>query len=111
MKDLIILEEKDLIKTSNSKDIAVPFGGTNVTFRSKKITINGKSFEIDPRSLIRMIKQTTQSIGEYKDQDNPYSAFIISALRKTRADMVSALENKFGIYWQIGTSGESVFST
>ncbi len=57
-----------------------------------------------------MIKQVTQTIGEYKDRDNPYSGYVIGALRKARSDMVTDLESHFNIHWEIDEhSGKSIF--
>lgn len=84
--------------------------GEMVQVRAKPIKIAGKTYNIDPRQLIRMIKQVTQTIGEYKDKDNPYANYVIGALRKARSDMVSDLEQHFGINWEIDeASGRSIF--
>jgi hypothetical protein len=77
----------------------------------KVITISGKEHKVDPRQLIRMIKNITQTIGEYKSQDNPYSAYVTSALRKARNDIASDLENSFSIHFSIDeNTGKSQFT-
>lgn len=69
-----------------------------------------KKHDIDVDALIRMIKQVTQSIGEYKDQDNDYgNRYIIPALRVARSNMVTDLESKFGIHWKIDDDGKCYF--
>jgi len=73
------------------------------------IKVGGELFQIDPAQLMRMIKQITQTIGEYKAMENAYGRYIIPALRKARSDMVSDLENNFGIHWEIDASGSSRF--
>jgi len=87
-----------------------PARGAVVQVREKSVKIDGKVYKIDPQHLIRMIKQVTQTIGEYKNKDNPYSAYVVGALRKARSDMVSDLEHHFKIQWEIDEgSGRSVF--
>jgi len=84
--------------------------GEMVQVRPKSLKIGGKVYEVDPRQLIRMIKQVTQTIGEYKDRENPYAGYVIGALRKARNDMVSDLETHFNIQWEIDEhSGRSIF--
>lgn len=84
--------------------------GEMVQVRPKALKIAGKVYNVDPRQLIRMIKQVTQTIGEYKDKENPYSGYVIGALRKARSDMVSDLESHFNIHWEIDEhTGRSVF--
>jgi len=73
------------------------------------VRVMGENFEIDPSQFIRMIRQITQTIGEYKAMDNVYGRYVIPALRKARSDMVSDLENKFGIHWEIDSNGNSRF--
>lgn len=77
--------------------------------RRKAITISGKTHQLDPKQLCRIIMHTTQQIGEYKAMNNPYSAYVVNALRKARNDMVSDLETNFGIGHQIAENGRSVF--
>lgn len=39
-----------------------------------------------------------------------YAAYVVAALRKSRADMVSDLEHYFGLHWRIDeATGKSVF--
>jgi len=74
----------------------------------KTISIGGQNFDIDAPTFIRMIKQITQAIGEYKRMDNVYSRYIIPSLRKSRSDMLSDLEQHFHVKWEI-VDGQSVF--
>jgi len=65
---------------------------------------------VDPREIIRAVKYITQSIGEYKRQDNLQSSYIVPALRKSRAQMVADLEQHFKISWQVNPdTGQSEF--
>jgi hypothetical protein len=77
--------------------------------RRKAIVISGKSHTLDPKQLCRIIMHTTQQIGEYKAMNNPYSAYVVNALRKARNDMVSDLEVNFNIGHRIGDNGKSIF--
>jgi hypothetical protein len=79
--------------------------------RPKSITVGGATFQVDADMLMRMVKQITQQIGEYKDMDNIYSRYVIPALRKARSDMVSDLERHFAIKWELDRQGQSVFYT
>lgn len=106
----------DLVPEMNSlfadapKTLTLPVGGIDIVVRSKTVAIDGANYELNPHMLIRMIKQVTQTIGEYKRQQNAYSAFIVASLRKARSDMVSVLENKFKINWKLDrNTNESVF--
>jgi hypothetical protein len=87
--------------------------GHMVTVRSepKGIVVGGEEFATDAPTLMRMIRQVTQTIGEYKHMDNIYSRYVIPALRKARSDIVSDLERHFGIKWELNTQGHSVFFT
>lgn len=83
---------------------------TMVHVRSKPLKVGGKIYNVDAKQLIRMIRQVTQTIGEYKERDNIYAGYVIGALRKCRSDMVSDLETHFGIHWEIDEScGQSIF--
>lgn len=85
-------------------------GNAIVQVRSKELMVAGKKRKVDPYQLIRLIKRVTQNIGEYKDNEDVYSAVIIGALRKARGDLVGILEEEFHIHWQIDeTTGHSVF--
>lgn len=83
--------------------------GMQVKVKSKEITVGGKKFTVDPYQMMRMIKHITQTIGEYKKSDNPYSSYVISALRKARGDMVADLEHNFRINWEVDDEGRSNF--
>lgn len=104
-------QEEIVVYKGNKNDITVRQDRrTMVKVRSKSVKIDGKVYEIDPKELIRMIKQVTQTIGEYKNRDNPYASYVIGALRKARNDMVSDLEHHFKINWEIDEeTGKSVF--
>lgn len=85
-------------------------GGAVITVRPKQISVNGKTFNIDPYQLIRMIKNITQTIGEYKSQESPYAAYVVNSLRKTRASMCDDLTHHFRIHWEIDEkTGKSKF--
>lgn len=74
------------------------------------VKIDGTDFEVDAAQLIRMVRQVTQTIGEYKRVENAYGSYVIPALRKARSDIVSDLENTFGVHWEIDKStGQSIF--
>jgi hypothetical protein len=109
-----------LVKTEESNEIVIYQGqGTGlansrrtsaIQVRAKPIKIAGKVYNIDPHQLIRMIKNVTQSIGEYKSKDNPYADYVVGALRKARSDMVNDLEHHFRIHWEVDEStGRSQF--
>ena len=112
-------EPSELVLADKDQDVVVyqghpiatkPHGGTAVQVRAKPLKINGKVYDVDPKQLIRMIKQITQTIGEYKERDNVYSGYVVSALRKCRSDMISDLEQHFHIHWEIDeASGRSIF--
>lgn len=93
----------------NGNPLSKRGGGAIVQVRSKEVMVAGKKINLDPYQLIRMIKQVTQTIGEYKGQDNPYALYVVKGMRKIRADMVSDLEHNFRIHWQVGDDGTSVF--
>jgi hypothetical protein len=76
----------------------------------KDIVIQGKKYKVNAYQLMRMIKRITQNIGEYKEMETPYSAYIITSLRKARGDIVSDLEHYFHIYWSLDETGQSVFT-
>ena len=101
--DIVIYRGKGAVANYKPK-------GEMVQVRAKPLKIAGKTYNVDPRQLIRMIKQVTQTIGEYKDKDNPYGSYVVGALRKARSDMVSDLEHHFSIHWEIDeASGRSIF--
>ena len=93
----------------NGNPLAKRGGGAVVQVRAKEIMVAGKKVTLDPYQLIRMIKQVTQTIGEYKGQNNPYALYVVKGMRKIRCDMVSDLEHNFRINWQVGDDGTSVF--
>ena len=78
--------------------------------RTNTIIIGGEPFDIDPEALMRMVKQITQQIGEYKSMNNTYTRYVVPALRKARSDMISDLEHHFHIKWRLDSNGQSVFS-
>ncbi len=84
--------------------------GVVIQERPKTLMVNGAKCKLTYIQLIRMIKQVTQTIGEYKDMDNPSSQYMIPGARKARADMVADLESNFGIHWIIDEkTGKSIF--
>lgn len=112
MTSLVPVKEQGLTEVKEDNSVIIFQGKKQsvVQVRPKTLTVAGKKYNIDPHQLIRMIKQVTQTIGEYKDQENPYSAYVVGAMRKARSDMVSDLEHHFGIHWQIDeVTGKSVF--
>lgn len=83
-------------------------GGSVIKVKTKEIIIDKAKYQVDAHQLMRMIRYITQSIGEYKDANHVYSAFVIGALRKARSDMASVLENEFHIHWTL-EDGQSIF--
>jgi len=103
---------KRIAKQRARTDIGPSLAQTNglIVSTKKPITICGSTHRVDHESLIRMVRQVTQTIGEYNGQDTPYAAYIVGALRKARADMVSDLERYFGVHWRIDeATGKSIF--
>lgn len=100
--DVVVIRKSNGISISSKRNAIVQV-------RAKAIKIGDKVYNIDPQQLIRMIKQVTQTIGEYKNRDNPYAGYVIGALRKARSDMVSDLEHHFNIHWEIDEEGKCVF--
>ncbi|MDE2104738.1 MAG: hypothetical protein KGL39_46305 [Patescibacteria group bacterium] len=99
-------------RIANKTKAGLIVGKTASPIQSSKKTISvaGHPFRVDHESLIRMIRQVTQTIGEYREQDTPYAAYIVNALRKARADMASDLEHFFGVHWRIDEgTGKLVF--
>lgn len=83
---------------------------TPITSTRKTVVVAGEQHKMDHEALIRMIRQLTQTIGEYRGQETPYAAYIVNALRKVRADMASDLEHYFSVHWRIDdATGKSVF--
>ena len=81
--------------------ITAGIGGVPIRVSAKPVVVGGKKFNLDPAQLVRMIRNVTQTIGEYKHMDNPYSAYIIGSLRKARNDMANDLATNFHINWKI----------
>ena len=100
-----------LLPTRRQKSPIVETRRTYLQARAKIITVGGGQFQVDADMLMRMIRQLTQQIGEYKDMDNIYSRYVIPSLRKARSDMVSDLERHFSIKWELDKQGQSVFYT
>jgi hypothetical protein len=80
-----------------------------VQFRTRKVKIDDELFDMSAQEMIRMIKEITQTIGEYKGKENPCARYAIHALRKSRSEVVSDLEHYFKITWQLDNSGNSTF--
>ena len=107
---ITIAPATEIQKPASEEIVVAQRTGAVVQVRSRMLTIKGKRFTVDPYQLIRIIKRVTQSIGEYRDAENPYAAYVVDGLRKARGDMVSDLENNFHIHWQIDQhTGNSVF--
>lgn len=86
-----------------------PAGGAVLQIRKREVNIDGYKTEADPHDLITMIRTVTQQIGDYKSMDSLYGRYMVSGLRKVRANIVADLQ-KFGIHWEIDkNSGESIF--
>ncbi len=100
-----------LVAKAQRTELATPVNGAgSLASRRKLVTVAGKQHELDHEALIRMVRQVTQTIGEYAGQETTYAAYIANALRKARADMVSDLEHYFGVHWRIDeATGKSVF--
>lgn len=93
-----------------SSGLAIHRSHGMVQFQRKAITINGQTRDISAEQLMGMIKNITQTIGEYKKMDNPMKDYVIPGLRKIRRDMVNDLEHHFHIHWKIEEpSGECIF--
>lgn len=96
-------DNSDLIVRRNKSELRLD--------RKREISIYGQKHNVDPRALMRMIKNITQTIGEYKRSDNPLSHYAIHALRKSRSDVAADLENTFGIQMNIDKeTGETIFT-
>ena len=96
-------EKSDIVLHKNKNELRLD--------RKKEMIIKGKKFSVDARALMRMIKNITQTIGEYKRTNNPLAEYAISALRKSRSDVAADLENTFHIYMTIDKeTGETIFS-
>lgn len=81
-----------------------------IRVKKKEITIGKDKYKVDAYDLMRMIRQVTQTIGEYKEAEHTYSAYVIHGLRKVRNDMASDLETHFSIHFQIDPqTGKSIF--
>ncbi len=101
-----------MVAKAQRAELAAPVSGEagSLVSRRKLVTVAGKQHELDHEALIRMVRQVTQTIGEYASQETTYAAYIANALRKARADMVSDLEHYFGVHWRIDeATGKSVF--
>lgn len=81
-----------------------------IRVKKKEISIGKEKYSVDAYDLMRMIRQVTQTIGEYKDAEHTYSAYVTHGLRKIRNDMASDLETHFSIHFQIDQqTGKSIF--
>ena len=100
------------IANKSGNGVALAANGVPSLIRSQKksVSIAGQTFNTDHEALIGMIRQVTQTIGEYTEQSTLYASYMVRSLRKARADMVSDLETHFGIHWRIDEeTGKSVF--
>jgi hypothetical protein len=85
-------------------------GGLTVRFQPREIMVGQTPRTVDPYELMALVKNLTQSIGEYKAMNNAYGDFLVGGLRKTRRDVVAQLESTFRIHWGLDADGNSVFS-
>jgi hypothetical protein len=103
---------KSLVLSGSDGDFEIQLKRPNSTglVRSpkKEIMINKEKHQVDAYQLIRMIRNVTQQIGEYKNVEHTYAAYVIPSLRKARNDMASDLVKHFGIHWSL-EDGNSVF--
>lgn len=74
----------------------------------KSIAINKEIHLLDAYDLIRMIRNLTQQIGELKNTDNAYAAFVGPGFRQARQQMATSLSKHFGIHWSL-EDGNSIF--
>lgn len=100
--EIVVVQQTALTKPTKN--------GQVVRVRKKSITIAGEKIDLDPKDLMRMIKQITRTIGEYKAMDNPLSKYVTPSIRSTRDKMVSDLSHHFGISWELDEAGNSIFS-
>lgn len=100
---------RDLVVSNIPVSIVSNDDDITIESRSKNVTIGHTTHALRPKQLCRIIMHTTQQIGEYKAMNNPYSAYVVNALRKARNDMVSDLETNFSIGHRIGNNGQSIF--
>lgn len=104
------IKQEIAARKPSSEVVVRPAKRDLVEYRPRTIMIGKEPVRIDAKTLIRGIKQITQTIGEYKNSETAYAKFVIPGLRKVRSDMVSELEHHFGIHWEIDErSGQSVF--
>ena len=111
-EDIVVYQEKrrDLKERSSPRTLVVKQRPRElVQYQTKRVVIDKESYRIDAYALMQMIKKITQEIGEYKDSENPFSAYLISGLRKTRATIVQDLNTHFNIKWSLDDRGNSNF--
>jgi hypothetical protein len=96
--DIVVIKQSKLTKPESL-----------IQTRKKSLAIEGKKFDVDPQTMMRMIKQVTRTIGEYKAMDNPMASYVTSGMRKSRDNIVADLQRYFGINWQLDEEGNSVF--
>lgn len=107
-EEIIEIKPRSLVKSSGT-NIEIYKSRSLIKPIKKKLEFFGTSYEMTAEELCRMIKNVTQTIGEYKGQKNPYSHIIVGALRKARRDLVTTLETEFRISYYIGDEGQSIF--
>lgn len=120
MTDLVPLEvvadkedkkdSDDIVVFQKSQLATTKLSGIVLHVRKKSIVLAGKKYELDPKAVMRMIKQVTRTIGEYKENENPLAAYVVPGLRKARDSMSADLSYHFGIDWQLDRDGNSIFS-
>lgn len=106
-----IIEKNEKISIKNNNvDVIQSKSLDIIKINNKDVVINGKKESVDPYQLMGLIKNVTQTIGEYKIHNNVFSYAIIVGLRKSRRELVTKLEEIFGIHWKIDKlTGESIF--
>jgi hypothetical protein len=93
----------------NSGAVVRRSSGITVRVSPKEIMVGRNYRMVDPQELISMIRNITQSIGEYKAMNNAYGDFVIGGMRKIRRDIVAQLESNFRIHWRLDDDGNSIF--
>lgn len=80
-----------------------------VEVRSKSLMVGKEKFDVDAPTLMAMIRNVTQTIGEYKGAGNAYAKYVVPGLRRTRQQIAADLQKYFNIKWELNEQGESVF--
>jgi hypothetical protein len=109
-EEIVPYSSRVIVEKDDSEEIvfrgslkSVPVQRKISIIKSKRVSvvIAGKKHNVTREEIAREIKYITQTIGEYKDQSSIMSDIMVGALRKARADLVSLLETKFNVSWQL----------